>query len=367
MRKANLSPSAVLIKWMVLLSIGSVLLCGCGPAANDPAAGLKTPTIAVNLPIEHNTPDGMAVDSQNNIILSCPNFNDLSHPVWMMKITPDDKLEPYFELPVNPETDLICPLGIAFGSDGNLYIADCQAFGGAEGYASRLLKLTLEDGKPVRCEAVVNGFAMSNGVAAYGDQIYVTETKLDPDPGEGPIESGVYRFALAELDPANPITLEQNGADPHLIVKLTTDNPDWQIGANGVGFGADGTMYVCNFGNAQLVAVTFDADGKPTQKIVAEGGPIKSTDGLKVDPESGLIYIADFLGNAVHAVDPATGKVTVIAQNGPTDGADGLLDKCSEVCLRDNKIYVSNIDIDELDGNKFDKPYTISVIELDAE
>ena len=92
---------------------------------------------------------------------------------------------------------------------------------------------------------------------------------------------------------------------------------------------------------------------------------MKSADGLKVDPKTGLVYIADFLGNAVHCVDPKTGKITVIAKNGLTDGSNGALDKCSEVCLRGNRLYVANIDL-SLDGNTYDKPHTISVIELDS-
>ena len=90
---------------------------------------------------------------------------------------------------------------------------------------------------------------------------------------------------------------------------------------------------------------------------------MKSTDGLKVCPQTGLVYIADFLGNAVHCVCPRSGKVTVLARNGLSDGKNGELDKCSEVGLRGKRVYVSNIDLD-LDGNKFDKPYTISVIDL---
>ncbi len=361
----------------------AIVVTGCGPKTDAPAgttspegeaaaSGLKVPSIAVNLPIEHNTPDGMAVDSQNNIILSCPNFNDPSHPAWLMKITPDDKLEEYIQIPVSPETNRACPLGIGFGADGNLYVADCQALGGGTGYTSRLLKVTVEDGKPLRCEVVVNGFVNSNAVAAYGNDIYVTETKLiaDPEgadaaPSSGPLASGVYKFSLDELDPANPITLKPGGTDPHLILQLSTKSEEWAVGANGLGFAKDGTMYVCNFGDAQLIGVTFDADGKPTQKIIAEGGPMKSTDGLKVDAATGAVFIADFVGNAVHRVNPESGDVVVIAQNGQTDGTDGLLDKCSEVCIRDNKLYVANIDLDGFAGNTFDKPYTISVIDLD--
>ncbi|MEE8451339.1 MAG: hypothetical protein V3R99_05465 [Thermoguttaceae bacterium] len=370
---------------LLTLSV-ALLLAGCpagddtssGTAATDGISGLKTPTLAVTLPIEHHTPDGLALDPKtNDLLLACPNFNETAeaYPAWIMKITPEDKLEKYFELPPHPDTGKACPLGIAFGSDGNLYIADSQGLGGDENYKSRLLKLTIEDGKPVKCESVVEGFVVSNAVACFGDSVYVTETRFEPSPpapaeGEvapppGPLASGVYRFDISELDPDNPIQLEKGGTDPHVICTIKTISEEWQVGANGLGFATDGTMYVCNFGDAQLIEVKLDADGKEVaQKVLAEGDPIESTDGLKVDPQTGLIYIADFLGNAVHCVDPKTGDVTVIAKNGDTDGTGGLLDKCSEVGLRDGKIYVSNIDL-PFDGNTFDEPYTISVIELD--
>lgn len=331
-------------------------------------AGLYTPSIAVELPEAHNTPDGMVLAPDGNLLVACPNFNTNKEgneqPVWIMQITPEDKLEEYYQLPVHPKTGKACPLGIDFGSDGHLYVADAQCLAGETEHMSRLLRVVVMDGKPVKCESVVEGFVFSNAVAAHGDCIYVTETKLEPEPGPGPMESGVYRFEISELCGEKPIRLKPGGKDPHLVCKLVTKNEEWKVGANGMGFAKDGTMYVCNFGDAQLIAVELNDEGKAvSQKVVAEGGPMKSTDGLKVCPKSGLVYIADFLGNAVHCVCPKSGKVKVIAQNGLTDGKNGELDKCSEVGLRGSRIYVSNIDLD-LDGNTFDKPYTISVIDL---
>jgi len=210
----------------------------------------------------------------------------------------------------------------------------------------------------------VEGFAFSNAVACYGDRVYVTETTLVPKAPPGPMDSVVYGFDIAELDGSKPITLKRGGKDPHVVCTITTENDEWPVGANGLGFAADGTMYIGNFGNAAIVAVKLGDDGKAvSQTVVAAGGAIKSADGLKVDQKTGMIYLADFLGNAVHRINPRNGKVWTIAQNGLSDGRDGRLDKCSEVCLRGNRVYVSNIDLN-LDGNKFDKPYTISVIDL---
>lgn len=288
----------------------------------------------------------------------------------LMQISADNKLEPYYtDLPVHPETGTVCPLGTAFGPDGNLYIADAQAIAGHAPYKSRILKLTVEEGKPTKCDVVVEGINFANAIACYGDAVYVTETQLEGTPEEGaPHKSGVYRFEIAELDPAKPIKIEPDGTDPHLVYQMTTENEEHKVGANGLGFAKDGKMYVCNFGNQSLIEVEFAADDPKKvvhERVVAAGDPMKSTDGLKVG-EDGMVYIADFLGNAVVQVDPATGKVTVLAQNEQTTGEGGELDACSEVCLRDGKVYVANIDLN-YGPNTADEPYTVSVFDLESD
>jgi sugar lactone lactonase YvrE len=208
---------------------------------------------------------------------------------------------------------------------------------------------------------VAVGFVMSNAVTCHGDSVYVTETMLDPSVY--PLRSGVYRFKLAELQGA-PITLKPGGADAHLITSFETKDKDWQFGANGMGFDAQGNLFVCNFGDAQLLKITFDKAGKAaSQEVFAQGDGMLSADGLRINLKTGDVYIADFVGNAVHKVDGKTGEVTAIAKNGNTDGSGGALDKPSEVCLRGNKLYVSNIDL-SMAGNEHDAPHTISVIEL---
>jgi sugar lactone lactonase YvrE len=192
----------------------------------------------------------------------------------------------------------------------------------------------------------------------------VTETKLKPEAT--PLVSGVYRFSISELNANKPIRLEPDGKDKHLITTVETHNTEWRVGANGLGFDADGNLYYCNFGDAEILKVTFDGSGNvASQTMFAKGQGMKSTDGIKFHPETGDIYVADFVGNAVHKVDGKTGKVTTLARNGDTDGRNGEVDRPSEVCLRGNRLYIANIDL-PYGGNKYDKPHTISVIELDS-
>lgn len=365
MQRWNRHTLPPLARTTALALAAALLLAGCAETPSEPTStpALKQPKLAIELPEKYNTPDGMAVDPKTgDIILSCPNFNDDKYPAKMLRIDKNDQITEIIDLPVHPETKKAGPLGVDIGPDGNLYIADNQAFG-TEEHKSRLVRVVIKDGKAEGCEVLVTGFIMSNAVSCHGDSVYVTETKLDPEAK--PLPSGVYRFKLAELDTEKPIALEPGGKDKHLIATIQTRNEEQAVGANGMGFDADGNMFVCNFGDAQIIKITFDAEGKvASQKVLAEGAGMKSCDGMKVDRKTGDVYVADFLGNAVHKVDGKTGKVTTIARNDNTDGAGGLLDRPSEVGLRDGKIYVSNIDLD-LAGNEYDKPHTISVIEMD--
>ncbi|MHC4199014.1 MAG: SMP-30/gluconolactonase/LRE family protein [Planctomycetota bacterium] len=351
-----------------------LVLAGCDQKGKAPP---KKPGIV--LPEKWNTPDGMTEDKEGNILVSIPNFNKPEFPAKIVKIDKNDNLTEWFSLPPHPVTNFACPLGIAFASDGNLYWADNQDLGAGVAGAlklpgrelqvknvSRLCRVVVENGKPVRSEAVVNGFFQANAVACWKDCVYVTETSLGIEGAEGdPHRSGVYRFKISELDPAKPIKLKTGGTDPHLILKLETQPPGWPVGANGMGFGPKGQMYVCNFGDAQLLEYLPDEAGNyKTARVVAEGDPMKSTDGLMVDMATGDVYIADFLGSAVHVVCTHSGKVTTLQANPENnDGSDNKLDKCSECRKRGNKVYAANIDL-PFDGNTADKPYTISVIEL---
>ena len=338
----------------VAVVLAALLLNGC--------ATTEKPKIGVQLAEKYNTPDGMVLAPDGAIYVNIPNFNDANHPAKVIKISGEDEVTEVLTLPIHPETGKAGPLGIDIGPDGNLYIADNQSMCGFDDHKSRLIRVIMRNGKAVATDVLVTGFIQSNAVSCHGDSVYVTETSLDLEAD--PMPSGVYRFKYSEFK-GRPIKLKPGGADEHLLVKFLTHNKDWRVGANGMGFDADGRLYVCNFGEASLLRFTLDADGNVvSREEVAKGDGMKSTDGLKICPKTGEIYIADFLGNAVHKVHPETGKVTTIWQNeNNSGGVGGLLDKPSEVCLRGKKIYVANIDL-PFDDNEYDAPHTISVIKL---
>jgi sugar lactone lactonase YvrE len=316
----------------------------------------------VELPEKYNTPDGMVLAPDGFIYLNIPNFNDDRYPAKVLKISPEDEISEVVTLPKHPDTGKVGALGIDIGPDGHLYVADNQSMCGFDDHKSRLLRVIMKDGRAVDTEVLVTGFLQSNAVSCHGDSVYVTETSLDLEAD--PMPSGVYRFKLSEFN-GPPIHLQPGGTDAHLLTQFMTHSKDWRVGANGMGFDADGNLYVCNFGDASLLRYAFHADGSVgAPEEVARGNGMRSTDGLKICPKTGDVYIADFVGNAVHRVCPETGKVTTLWQNeNNSGGMGGLLDKPSEVCLRGKKIYVANIDL-PFDNNEYDAPHTISVLKL---
>ena len=70
------------------------------------------------------TPDGMAIDKDGNLILSCPNFADLSMPSCVLKIDKDRNIKKWFDVPLNEYSGEARAMGIEFGPDGDLYMVD---------------------------------------------------------------------------------------------------------------------------------------------------------------------------------------------------------------------------------------------------
>ena len=341
-----------------LIALVAVITASCASIGGSSGVSM------IELPVENNTPDGMCLDASGDIILSCPNFNDPTYPARILRIDEEDRVHEVCELPVHTETGRIGPLGVAVGEDGHIYVADNQSdFNESDFPASRLLRVRMKDGRAEGCEVLVTGFVQSNAVSCHGGYVYVTETKMQPD--RTPLLSGVYRFTLEELNDGVPIALLPAGNDPHVITKVDTHSSDWRVGANGMGLDAEGNLYYCNFGDAAILRVTFDEDGAvASHELFAKGEGMQSTDGIKFHPVTGDIFVADFVGNAVHRVDGRTGEVTTLLRNGNTDGRKGELDRPSEVCLRGNRLYVANIDL-PFGGNEYDAPHGITIIELD--
>ena len=74
---------------------------------------MQTPELFTLLPEEYvATPDGMSIDREGNLILSCPNFANMDLPSCVLKIDKDRNIRKWFDVPVNPETGEARSMGI---------------------------------------------------------------------------------------------------------------------------------------------------------------------------------------------------------------------------------------------------------------
>jgi DNA-binding beta-propeller fold protein YncE len=358
------------------------------PGGAKPAAGASATTpkakaeLLVALPDYCNTPDGMALLPDNSIILSVPNFNnDKKLPPLLVKITPDNKVEKFYELPVpfpgtTAPSDRLGPMGITYSPSNNcLYLADWQSK--AFDQSSRVWRLELKDGKVDKMVLFASGFNVANGLIVKDGYLYVTESVLtessDPKPKEGekapatfkdPLISAVVRIKLDEENVKLKTPLKD---DPHVITTLKSTKTSWPFGADGIAFDSKGNLFVGAFGDGIMYKIEMDKDGKVTSnKEFAKAPFMINCDGMACDPKTDKLYVADSAANAIRIINP-DGSVETLAENDDvTDKKTGLLDQPCEALLRGDTIVASNMDwaFPGFKNKGYQAPATISVIKL---
>lgn len=375
-------------RWSVAAGIGlcCVSMMSASFVNGADGEGAK-PSLLCELPPSCNTPDGCTLADDGNLILSAPNFNnkalkqqgviDKDVPAVMLCIDKDNKVSTWYEFKkedLQADTGIVGPMGCDFGPDGHLYLADNQLFSNGE-HKSRLLRIRCENGKPVKCEVVVEGFIVANAVIWYGNTVYVSETILAQQAkdaagkAKGPLYSGTYAFSIDEFKDG-PVKLKPwtaESPDQHLVATYATSGRVG-FGADGLTVDAEGNLYCGIFEDGVIYKTRFDSARKAIEtRVFAFDPKMQCCDGIFWNKADNKIYVADMLQNGVQAVDMA-GKVTTIHKNCDTTGADGSLDQPCEVHVRGNELIVINMDMpwesDILTNKKIDKPYTVSVIKL---
>ncbi len=313
------------------------------------------------------TPDGMEIDNSGNLILSCPNFADMTMKSCICKITPDGHVTKWFDVPLNERTNEARSMGIAFGPDGDLYIVDNQGWTGKPELIrqGRILRVSFNNDEVSKVRTVAYGMEHPNGIRIKGNYMYVTQSTMEKVHTEsGNALSCVYRFHLDDENIEITNTLE----DKNIFVTYETYNPNDQYGLDGIVFDHEGNLYVGNFGDGEVFKITFNEDGTIKDNISFAKDPenLRSTDGMTVD-QYGNIYVADFVVNAIAKIDPQ-GNVTRIAQSPDTDGFNGELDQPGEPCFWNGKIIVSCFDC-VTGGDKVNTaheiPATMSMLEVE--
>lgn len=363
-----------------VLGVGLLLASCSSPNLPDPTCAVKTtkvlPAVSVKpslfLALDSKTcsvPDGMALDANGDIILAAPNYIDYDKVggAKLFRIDKNRNVSVWFaDLPKHPDTGKVHPMGIEFGPDGNLYIADNQYFNDKD-YKSRLLRVVMENGKPVRCEVAASGFKLANAVRWNKDKVYVSDTHFDLADKKD--QSGVYAISLDEMKKGE-VKLKPNARDSHLVAQYTakpTGTEAENDGADGVTFDSQGRMYCGRFGDGVISRTTFDAEGAPiSQEVLVDDPSINCCDGIICDPRTDRVYITNSKRNSIHVYDVNKKTFRIISENGDTNGADGSLDQPCEPLVVGNKLVIVNFDMPfpGMKNTKHDNPITISSLNL---
>ena len=315
------------------------------------------------------TPDGMEIDREGNLIVSCPNYADDEMSGCVIRIDKNKNITKWFDVPVHPETGVARNMGIAFDKDWNMFICDNQPWCGREEFAwkGRMLKVIFdEEGRVQDWYTVADGMEHPNGVRVYKDDMYVTQSYLTKvKDSSGNLVSCVYRFPLD----ARNIKITNTMDDEYIFTTFVTKNPRCQYGADGIEIDSKGNMYVGNFGDGEVWKIRLDENGDMAEKelYAKNEEELVSTDGMILDEDTGNLYIADFNNNAIVMIDKER-NVRRIAQSPDCDGFNGELDQPGEPIIWNGKLIASCFDLvtDETKINtEHEMPATMAELDLE--
>lgn len=330
----------------------------------------------LNLPETFNSPASGDIDKSGNVYFTSPNFHndvliksgDMKTPAipTIGKIDANNNLTTWYTFQsedMEKTSGKVAPFGLAFGPDGNAYVADMQLWFGGQ---SRILRINVENGKALGVEVVAEGMSFPNALVWKGNDLYISDTVLG-ETEEGKQISGVYRVNLSELNAEKPLNISTNvnAENPHLFETFISDG-SLKFGANGLAIDSNGDLYTGIMEEGSVYKTTMDDQNNKIATTLLVKGMI-ATDGMKWDARTDKLYITDLFANAIYSIDKG-GKLELLVKNEDTNGADGKLDGPSEVVIRGKDIIVMNFDAvfdnPKMVNTKADFPYTLSVITL---
>jgi sugar lactone lactonase YvrE len=319
------------------------------------ADSLTPAKLFANLPDNCPTPDAFDVAPDGSLTLTCPNYANRKLQGELFSLSAKGKVTHLATVPKLKQKNKANPMGLAYGPEGELYIADSR--GPKNG---RILKLTFKNNKVDSSQVIASGLN-PNGLRYHQGYIYVTQPKM-PKVKSKKSTSAVYRFKATDSN----LKMSNTLADKHIIFSVETQNPDRQFGLDGLVFDQQGRLYTTDFGDGTIYRLTLNDDGVVTHKeIYAQVPNTTGVDGMAIDA-TGNLYLAGFSQNQLLKVN-TQGTVSIIADYPDNNGSNGQLDQPADLIVYKNKLIISNFDLMVSKGmlnSKHSKPYTLSVIDL---
>lgn len=236
------------------------------------------------------------------------------------------------------------PHDLAFGPDGNLYIADK--------FANRVVLMspdTLEIIGSIGDGALVGAHDVSFGpdgrlyVAATGlDAVVIYDMSGGTPRNEGALgpfarTEGVLAHSNGRLYVMASGTGMLYALDGDQVVAIATGMP----GAHDVGEAPDGTIWVADTGQRRLVQ--FSADLEQLRVIAGAQYGFAGPRYLDIDPD-GILIVADQDAHRVLKIDPVTGDILGVIGTGTPGEGPNRLDDPEGVALRGAEFFFSDSD-----------------------
>ena len=143
---------------LLALALGALpALVGCqSPNSTAQPPATQIARLLVQLPDFCPTPDGLAIAPDGDLVVACPNYAGQFQKACLIKIGQENKVRKWVEVPPLAETGVACPMGIAFGPDGDIYICDNQGWkGDPKGQSKgRLLRLRIKNDQVESCKSL---------------------------------------------------------------------------------------------------------------------------------------------------------------------------------------------------------------------
>ena len=331
---------------------------------------LQQSKLFTHLPEYISTPDGMAIDQDGNLVVSCPNFADPTTSGVVIKIIKTTReVVKWFTVPTHPETGVARNMGIALNhlKDDiyDVYLCDNQGWSGDAKlmFKGRLLKVRLDGNEIISQTTIATNMEHPNGVKYKDGYLYVTQSLLTKVKSEK-MTSCVYRFHENDVD----VKVQNTLADQNIITTITTKHPEVQYGADGIDFDASGNLYISNFGDATIHKITFNEDKTVADNVIwaKNQEECQSIDGIAFD-DKGYLYMADFSANGIARVSPDGKIIKRLAQSPDKSGFNGGLEQPGEPIIYDGKIVATCFDLvtgpDKI-NTAHEMPATLAYLEM---
>lgn len=176
------------------------------------------------------------------------------------------------------------PNGLAFGPDGNLYVASSDT--------GQILRY---DGQ--------TGSIIGSGVFASGGGL-VQPRFIAFGPGSAP---GIPDLYVADTGFLRDRILRYDGLTGAFIEEYVTRGEGGMGKPYGMAFDANGNLYVASFSTNEILKFDSNGDPVPNGPFIAAGtGGLANPRGITIGPD-GLLYVANGATESILRFDPATG------------------------------------------------------------